>query len=457
MQVEIDGFRIGQKVLKLIDKKESNVKCSEVYLRIDNILNLEIEENSIKNSRMKLKKGISVRCVDNRGACGFAFTNRFQEKNLEDISQTAVKLMKNGTNDPDFHDFPSEYQKYPQIPNLFDKNIEEIKVEDTAPYAIELINVCKNDDMAISQSGAFHSQCTQIYILNSNGIEVSEKRTYSSLYSNMILKDSTTKDTSFGYEHQSVRNLEFLNAKKVASNALNDGKRNLNRIKIENMKVPLVLTPKGTINLILEPLSSAINAETFQYKRSFLVGRQGKKIGSRLITIEDNGLVDGGIGSRTFDAEGVPCKNKTIIEEGKFMENGLLHNSYSAYKEGVKSSGNATRSSYSSIPNIGETNLIFNSGDTSKENMIEGIKKGILFDYTGDSANIATGDFSGLILHGNLIKDGKISDPLNETMFGINLFNLFSNVTAVSREDKVYGNYKAPYVKVEDVNIIGSK
>jgi PmbA protein len=79
-----------------------------------------------------------------------------------------------------------------------------------------------------------------------------------------------------------------------------------------------------------------------------------------------------------------------------------------------------------------------------------------LFDYTGDSPNIATGDFSGLILHGNLIKNGEIKEPLNETMVGINLLDLFKNIDAVSREFKTYGSLQAPYVRVKDVQIIGA-
>ena len=45
------------------------------------------------------------------------------------------------------------------------------------------------------------------------------------------------------------------------------------------MKVPLILTPKGTISFILYPIVSAVNGEAFQYKRSFLVGKRNEIIG----------------------------------------------------------------------------------------------------------------------------------------------------------------------------------
>ena len=78
-----------------------------------------------------------------------------------------------------------------------------------------------------------------------------------------------------------------------------------------------------------------------------------------------------------------------------------------------------------------------------------------MLDYMGDSPNISTGDFSGLILHGDLINNGQIKDPLNETMLGINVLDLFKKIGTVSKEYKAYGAFHAPYVRINSVNIIG--
>jgi predicted Zn-dependent protease len=48
-------------------------------------------------------------------------------------------------------------------------------------------------------------------------------------------------------------------------------------------------------------------------------------------------------------------------------------------------------------------------------------------------------------------------EPLNETMFGINILDIFKNISAISKELKIYGHYHAPYVRVDNVRIIGSK
>ncbi|MFX1447686.1 MAG: TldD/PmbA family protein, partial [Promethearchaeota archaeon] len=382
--------------------------------------------------------------------------NKLNKKVIEKIVTNAIKMMNTGTPDPNFKNLPEEYKKYPKIEDIFDESIKSLTIEDSVELIKDLIKICKDDDQAISQSGDFTANYNMSYIFNSNGVEAYGEETMFSITSNIIVKDKLTGETSNGYEYQIKRNLTDINGAITASEALKNAKKNLNRTKIKTQKMPVILTPKGTINLILNPIASAINAEFYQYKRSFLVDKREKKIGSELLNVEDNALIDGAVGSSAFDGEGVPCKNKRIIKSGIFLKSGLLHNSYTAGKEGVESTGNASRRSFSSIPSIGISNLILKPGLVPQEEIIKDVKEGILLNSTADSPNIATGDFSGLISQGNLIIDGEVKQALNETMFGINLLDLFRNIEAISKEFKVYGSYYAPFVKVNNVQIIGA-
>jgi PmbA protein len=456
MGSDIDVHGLAHYVIKLIEQKALDLKSAEIFFEKNKYISLEIEENSIKNSETGEDNGVSIRIINKKGALGFAFSNILTKKTITDICIIALKMMNVNTPDPDFHNLPHLYQSYPNVQGLFDKELKNLQIEDSVNYVNTLIEVCKQDKMTLSQSGGFMSNYSKTNIFNSNGLEVSARDTTCSLSSQIIVKDKVSKEISSGFEWQAERTLKSIDAFNVASIALKEAKQNLNRKKIKNMRVPIILTPRGAMQLILRPIASAVNGEAFQYRRSFLVDKIDEVIGTEYLTIEDNGLVDGAFGSAKFDDEGVPCQNKKIFEKGKFLKTGLLHNSYTAGKDGVESTGNATRSSYSSIPSIGITNLILQSGDTNVKDMIKDVKQGILFDYTGDTPNISTGDFSGLILIGNLIINGEIKEPLNETMIGINLFDLYRNIDAVSSEAKVYGALQAPYVRVNDVQIIGA-
>ncbi|MFX0025152.1 MAG: TldD/PmbA family protein [Candidatus Hermodarchaeota archaeon] len=453
MQSKADISNLALFALNIAEKLTA--KFSEIYFSLSDYLNIDIEENSIKNNEIGSDIGVGIRVINQKGSLGFAYTNRLERKYIEKTVKTAISMMRTATEDPDFKDLPPKYEVYNTINGLYDRDIKYLSIEDSILYVEDLIKICDKDDMAISQSGNFSSSYNKTFIFNSNGLSINSKTTISSISSHVIVKDKVTNDTSFGFESQIERNLNDINGKKVVKTALKNAKRNLNRKKIKSMKAPLILTPKGVISFILRPLASAINAETFQYKRSFLVDKRGEYLGPEILNIEDNALIDGAVGSATFDGEGVPCKNKRVIDKGKFLKSGLLHNSYTAGKEGVESSGNAARDSYSSLPTIGITNLILQSGKPSKDDIIRNVKEGIILDYTGDRPNISTGDFSGLILQGNLIQNGEILDALNETMFGINLLDLFRNIEEISKETKIYGPFRAPFVKIADVRIIG--
>ncbi|MHA1804912.1 MAG: TldD/PmbA family protein [Promethearchaeota archaeon] len=456
MAGEVDIHALARFGLEHAERVGSNLDSVEIFYSKSRYLTIEIEENSIKHSQMGIDEGISIRVINKNGSMGFAYTNRLNKKIFIKIINDALKLMHLGTGDLDYKCLPSSYKNYPNVKDLFDKQIEHLTLEDAMGKIKSMITVCEEDEQAISQSGELSTNSKDLIILNSNGLEIEGKKTLVSVSSEIVVKDKTTKDSSSGFEWQSVRKLKDLRIQETAEKALSNAKRNLNRKKIKSMKAPVILTPKGVINLILNPLSSAVNGETFQYKRSFLVGKRGEKIGSNLLTIKDEGLIPGATGSSKFDGEGVPCQNKVILEKGTFLKEGLLHNSYTAGKEGIESTGNASRNSYARFPSIGITNFILEPGTASKEELLTSIKRGIWFEYTGDSPNIATGDFSGLILMGNLILDGEIKTPLNETMIGINLLDLFKKISMVSKEIEIYGPYRAPYVKIEDVNIIGS-
>jgi PmbA protein len=457
MSEDIDLFELANFAIKTADKKYPNYKCAEIFIGKSEYLNIEVEENSVKYSENGRNHGISIRIYRADGSIGFAFTNIMNKKVVEKIVKNAIKMMRVGTPDPNFKNLPEKFKNYPVVEDLYDKSINSLSVEDAIEFVKDLIKVCNEDDQAISQSGDFTANNNLSYIFNSNGIEVRGEETFFDISSNMIVKDAIRGEISNGYESQMKRKLADIDGRKTAQEALKNAKKNLHRKKIKTKKMTVILSPKGTINLILNPIASAINAEMYQYKRSFLVGKIEKKIGSDLMNIVDNAIINGRVGSNIFDGEGFPCRNKKIIENGQFLKSGLLHNSYTAGKEGIESTGNASRRSFSSIPSIGISNLILQPGIAQKDVLIQNVKEGILLNSTADSPNIATGDFSGLISQGNLIQNGQIKHALNETMFGINLLELFENITSISKEYKIYGPYSAPYVKVENVQIIGAQ
>ena len=130
MAEKVDIYNLASYGLKLAQNKSLNVKCAEIFFDQNKYINIEVEENSVKNSEIGSDHGVSIRVIDKRGSLGFAFTNKLEKKSIDKIIDIAVKMMKVGTEDSDFIDLPNPYKKYPHIKGLFDIKRNSIQEKD---------------------------------------------------------------------------------------------------------------------------------------------------------------------------------------------------------------------------------------------------------------------------------------------------------------------------------------
>ncbi|KKM62612.1 hypothetical protein LCGC14_1519950, partial [marine sediment metagenome] len=66
-------FNLAQYSLNLIEQKCSEITCAEVFFGINEYINIDIEENSIKNSETGEDNGVSIRVINRNGSLGFAY------------------------------------------------------------------------------------------------------------------------------------------------------------------------------------------------------------------------------------------------------------------------------------------------------------------------------------------------------------------------------------------------
>ena len=93
----------------------------------------------------------------------------------------------------------------------------------------------------------------------------------------------------------------------------------------------LPLTPSAASELIQDVISSSINSHIVPKKgASKFEGKIGKSVSSDLLTLEDDGVNINGLGSSSFDREGVPHRHNIIIENGILKK--FIYNTYTANK-----------------------------------------------------------------------------------------------------------------------------
>ncbi len=129
-----------------------------------------------------------------------------------------------------------------------------------------------------------------------------------------------------------------------------------------------------------------------------------------------------------------------------------MYNTYTANKAGRLSTGHASGGARTA-PGIGPTNFIIKSGNINYKDMISNIDRGIIVTRFSGNTNPVSGDFSGVVKGGYLIKNGKIIKPLIETLIAGNIFEALNKITAISKETKWVNSSILPYLVIEDVNI----
>ena len=200
--------------------------------------------------------------------------------------------------------------------------------------------------------------------------------------------------------------------------------------------------------------SSAFLVETGQ---SFLAEKIGSEVASGSLTLIDDPTVAGSYGARAFDDEGVPTRRNIIIEDGVLK--GYLHNSATARKFGVETTGNA------GLICPHPWSLIVEPGGRSFEELLSEIDEGVYVtnDWYLRYQNYLSGDFSTIPRDGMfMIRDGAISASIRELRISDNILRVMKNIDEVSRERvwikwwEVDTPTLSPYAVVKDLNFTKS-
>jgi PmbA protein len=264
-------------------------------------------------------------------------------------------------------------------------------------------------------------------------------------------------ESQLGWDYQGSRFLKDVSFEEVGRTAARRAAQLLGARKITSIK-GFVLLDNSVSTEFLGILSSALSSESVQKKKSMLAGKKGDVVISDRLNIMDSGLLDGKLGSKPVDDEGVPTSHKILI--GKGILNGYLYNTYTAKKDGIASTGNAVRGGFTGLPTVGPTNLYIEptSAEYTKrfENLVKNINKGLYVIETMGmhTANPISGEFS-VGASGLWIEDGEIKHPVKEAVISGNILDLFKKVVMVGDDLRFYGNIGASSLLIEEIDISG--
>ncbi|MDQ4028150.1 MAG: TldD/PmbA family protein [Actinomycetota bacterium] len=174
---------------------------------------------------------------------------------------------------------------------------------------------------------------------------------------------------------------------------------------------PVVLAPGTGGVLIHEACGHGLEADTLVKEASVYAKRRGDRMGSKNVTIVDDGTVPNAWGSFGVDDEGTPAQRTVLFDEGVLV--GHLSDYQSAKKIGHPPTGNGRRQSYAHTPIVRMTNTNLLPGPDDADEIVRSVKRGVFAaTFAGGEVNPATGNFVFGMAEAYMIEKGEIAHPI---------------------------------------------
>ena len=417
---------------------------------------VRVFEGEITEYQNTTSQGVGFRGTYN-GKMGYSSSEKMDASVIDPMIENAA--MGAGIIEEDEVEklYPGD-ESYPEV-CAFNPALDKVSAADKISWALEMEKYAKSLDSRVKMADfcTIGNQESEMAMANSYGLDLSQK---SNMASAMVVarveEDGKTKS---GFEYWTGRDFAELDYKALAKKAVDDAISCLGAESMESGAYPVAFDNNSAKDLF-SVFSRIFMAENAQ-KGFSLLGKDkvGTEIAAPHITLRDDGVCDLSLGSMAFDAEGVATQQKAVIENGVLKT--LLYNLKSAAKDGVKSTGNASKAGLGGAIDTSCTNFYLVPSETSFDEMISGVEKGVIItDMAGlhSGVNTVSGDFS-VSADGFIIENGKKARPVEQITIAGNFYEVLKNITAVGSDlrfhSRGHGGIGMPSILVDGLQISG--
>jgi PmbA protein len=412
---------------------------------LDNERNVEISYRERKPEKIKeaSTKALGLEIFVN-GRYSLMSTSDLRKNALKDFIIRAVAATRLLAEDP-YRTLPDPkyYQGRPTLDlGLVDSSYGGLTPEMRHNYVKALEDAClaKGGDKVISVTASCSDSHQESVLMASNGFDgyieatifsggaemtardAGDRRPAEAAYAAAVNRKSMPKPEEIGLE-AAARTLVQLGAKKIKTETL--------PIIIENRVAARV----GTGFL------QAMFGRSIQQKQSFLADKKGKKVASERLTLIDDPLITGGLGSQLFNGEGFAAKPRTMIEAGVLKD--FFVDWYYSRKLGWE-------------PTTAQpSNLVIPPGKRAIREIMKDLGRGILITgFIGGNSNSTTGDWS-IGISGQLFDGGEPGQAVSEMNIADNHLKFWQRLAEVGNDPWLYSPQRFPSLVFTEVVVSG--
>ena len=359
--------------------------------------------------------------------------------NLDILIEKCIETTKN-TPEDEFNSLPDKDLLAKEIRDLDLYDDTHIKNENKIEYLTRLEASASNDKKIVNTESSFTEDKSNFILANSDGFSNGYKSSSFTASSVTVAKDDQGMERD--YEYTSRCHLKDIKeAEELGKLAAEQTVRKLSPKKIGSEKISLIFD-KRIAKGILSTFASAISSSAISRGTSFLKDKINQKIFSDKINILDKPDILKGLGSKSFDSEGVKTNTLKLVEQGVLKH--YLVDTYNGKKLNLRSNGRCG----------GTSNLYFDNGDISYKDLLNSNSRCLYITETiGHGSNIVSGDYS-VGANGFLIENGEFKYPINEVTIAGNFIDMFKNIYLANDLEFKYAT-NSPTMMIEGMVVAG--
>ena len=415
---------------QILKKASKLAEAAEVFAVTSEEIPVMFEANRLKHIQSNQSRIIALRVIKN-GRLGYSVTSNPDD--ADNLVKAALETAEFGMKAEFQLPAPADYPKI----DIFDPAVAAVPLENMIALGEEMIGAVKKHTPDIICEAEVSRSVTSVEIINSNGCQADYRQSIFSL----------------GIEGSLIRGTDmlFVSDGKSSCRPLADVKgiidvvlRQLDWAKeqavAETKPQPVIFTPNGVASALISPLVSAFNGKTVLEGASPIGSRLGEQVFDKNLHLFDDATIAFRPGSQPFDDEGVPSRRTPLIQNG--MPVNFIYDLQTAARAKKESTGNGHRGG-GGLPSPSVNALFIQPGDVSFEDMLADIKEGLVIEYLmgAGQGNVLGGDFSGNVLLGYKVENGKIKGRVKDTMVSGNIYQVLKQITAVGNDNRWIGGF----------------
>lgn len=398
-------------------------------------------EREIENTEFFLR---ILNQSENKTGLGIIKANSFNLQDIDNAIEICLKTSK--TNTSPKYTFPDK-KPIPEI-SMVDKKVLNDPVGIKKDLCEELIKVVDEQKKVLPTFGRFRIHVHNSFLRNSNQLNLEASKTF--FFCELSLKAERDNKLAEYWTSNYFKEREHLNFESRIKHWAN--------LAIDNLTAELPKpNPKAVVIFPPHVLKIAINevigfhALGFAHFEGISTFNLENKVASDNFSLEDNGLLEGGLNTCPWDGEGNPHQKTEIISKGIF-KNRLYDQKY-AMLENAVSTGNGIRDDDGSVINS-ISNFSVLPGDISKDEMISNIDEGYYIEkFSWLNPDPILGFFGAEIRNGYYIQNGEFKNPIKLGNVSGNVLQIVNNCIHISKEREFAENSLFPYIAFKNLHI----